>query len=96
MVRIEIRNENNELLGHVAAEDFVLVAWSKDQENKMQAGVHQSDRGNTEHLEMGVRMLSRAMKNSGSPLFTMIGQVAETAMDRVIEQIQKDAAEAAE
>lgn len=92
-MKIEIREDDGEVLCLLDPEDFVLVAWRKDEDGKVKAGVHQSDRGNTEHMELSVRLLARAMKNSGSPLFTMIGQVAETAMDQVIEQIKRDAAE---
>lgn len=91
-VHVVIMNEKAEVLGEITCQDFVLVGWNNAKGGeKTEIAVHQSDRGNLEHLEVAARLIARAMRSSASPLFKMVGQVIETALDKTIEAVSADA-----
>lgn len=98
-MHVVILDEKQNPIGMMECKDFVLVGWHDHEgqiAGKTNVQVHQSSPGNLEHMELAARLIARTLKNGGSPLFSVLGHVIETALDRTIEQIKADASEKVE
>lgn len=91
MKYIVVLDENEKPISGETCDDYVTVMWSSGEGGtNVNVRVLQSDKGNLGHVELACRLLARAMKAGNSPLYAMIGHVVETALDKTIENIQKD------
>jgi hypothetical protein len=65
---------------------FLLVSWDQQADGNFKVAVNQSDPGNLVEVERAVRVLSRLLSQSKSPLYEIIGESCLSTMDFAIEK----------
>jgi hypothetical protein len=68
------------------SEGFILVSWDQQADGNFKVAVNQGDPGNLLEVERVLRVLSRMLAQSESPLYNLIGESCLSTMDFALEK----------